>query len=115
MMGVVHLLQVVDAALPLLFVALYLVLTPSWYRYQEARYMIESNAAFALLLGLGAATALFGSRWLDWAGRDYVRLVVYLLLAAVFVKQLYLFFKARRRVYQRRNGGSDSDDQHHQA
>lgn len=82
--GLLSVLQVSTFAALVRFLFAYVRRAPGWYRSLEGRYLVVSKSAFALILGLGMVAAVWPG-WVRWAGRDYVRVGVYVVLAVVFV------------------------------
>lgn len=86
--------QVTAVLLVLAFLAGYLFAVRPVKRSPESWYLLGSNAAFAVLLLLGATVLIFGR---DYPGRDFVRAGAYALVVAVFAAQLGLLLSAFRR------------------
>ncbi len=91
--------------LVVLFLAHYLIAV----RWRAAKrsltswYLIGSNAAWALILGLGVVTLAAGA---DFPARDVIRVGIYALIVASFATQYALLVDATRRRHARK----DSDD-----
>jgi hypothetical protein len=77
------------------FWVLYVIRVPSWRLSGEGRYMVVSKMSFSLLLGL-ATLGVFWPGFRVWAGRDAVRIAVYLILFGVSVWINILFDRAQR-------------------
>jgi hypothetical protein len=104
---VLHVTTAVDVfqALAFLLCVAFAVLYPSWVkswrRTPEGWYLLLSHSVFALVLGLGVVTIFAGPAWLAWAGRPIIRLVVYVVLCAVFMMPIGLLI-LRVRLRRRR-------------
>lgn len=103
--GLLPVLQVATFVTLARFLVVYLHRAPTWYRSAEGRYLVVSKSAFVLILALGMVAAIWPG-WVHWAGRDYVRVAVYVVLATVFV---WLNVVADKAWQQR--GRADEDNQ----
>lgn len=86
---------IVLALAPVVIYAFLYGLTATWYRTVMGSGMFIDKASLALLLVLSSVTSFLGP---DWAGREFIRVLVYGLLVGGQWAALLAFIVTFRRV-----------------
>jgi cytochrome c biogenesis protein CcdA len=110
-----HVEQIIVPFLPAYFAVRYYVYLWGKRRVAESWGLLGSNVVFTLVLLLGASSVVWGA---GWAGREYIRVLVYASVLVVFGMQIiWLETRLRHpdlrqeRYYEPEPQGSKTSDE----